>query len=69
MEAAFRRRSPKPAKPRRRGTVGYRRDVADGATTLVPDDRSAGRAIAAILKSSQPEGEVADPLCPPAQTA
>ncbi|HSZ57521.1 MAG TPA: hypothetical protein VK797_17785 [Tepidisphaeraceae bacterium] len=35
MEAAFRRRSPKPAKPRRRGTVGYHRDIADGATMLV----------------------------------
>jgi hypothetical protein len=35
-DAAIRRRPPKPAKPRRRGTVGYRRDTADGATTLVP---------------------------------
>ncbi|HSZ57792.1 MAG TPA: hypothetical protein VK797_19170 [Tepidisphaeraceae bacterium] len=35
LEAAF-RRDAKPAKRRRRVTVGYRRDTADGATTLVP---------------------------------
>jgi hypothetical protein len=35
INAAF-RRDAKPAQRRRRGTVGYRRDTADGQAALVP---------------------------------
>lgn len=52
-DAAF-RRPPRPAKRRRRATVGYRRDTADGRAALVPAADLPVGLLPALPKPSRP---------------